>query len=75
MGVWIETCGLDDDQDNFGSHPVWVCGLKPLPHRLLKFNFKSHPIWVCGLKQSCELTDGRRFSHTLYGCVDSIKDL
>ena len=33
------------------SHPVWVCGLKPLPLMMASLSWSmSHPVWVCGLK-------------------------
>ena len=32
MGVWIETPILSGDQQDVGSHPVWVCGLKHSLH-------------------------------------------
>ena len=30
VGVWIETMRYDPDSLESGSHPTWVCGLKPL---------------------------------------------
>ena len=50
VGVWIETKETGKGQNNIGSHPSWVCGLKP--NRVIKkYNRKtSHPSWVCGLK-------------------------
>ena len=34
-----------------GSHPTWVCGLKPCYWQIAIPGNKSHPTWVCGLKQ------------------------
>ena len=28
VGVWIETINSADYEDEFKSHPAWVCGLK-----------------------------------------------
>ena len=42
--------GADKINVALGSHPVWVCGLKPFSSvQELKLNW-SHPVWVCGLK-------------------------
>ena len=30
MGVWIETVDTSTGQVDASSHPVWVCGLKPI---------------------------------------------
>ena len=30
MGVWIETHRDEEDNKEDESHPVWVCGLKPV---------------------------------------------
>ena len=35
------------------SHPVWVRGLKLLPHVAVKTFPASHPVWVRGLKHRC----------------------
>ena len=51
------------------SHPVWVCGLKPIL-ALCHFWFElSHPVWVCGLKL-CDGLDlqAQRLSHPVWGC-------
>ena len=32
------------------SHPVWVCGLKPIWKQEKGAIIESHPVWVCGLK-------------------------
>ena len=53
-----------------GSHPAWVCGLKPQNEMVVDVKVKSHPAWVCGLKLTCTpvwVLNGR---HTLRGCVD-----
>ena len=35
---------------DIGSHPAWVCGLKPGEAALSNWDAGSHPAWVCGLK-------------------------
>ena len=50
MGVWIETRCLQHHNGMDGSHPVWVCGLKPDPVVNVIGHHMSHPVWVCGLK-------------------------
>jgi len=35
---------------DIGSHPAWVCGLKPSILQYHKAFQVSHPAWVCGLK-------------------------
>ena len=35
---------------DIGSHPAWVCGLKPPSSFSLSPLQWSHPAWVCGLK-------------------------
>ena len=58
-----------DDLD-IKSHPVWVCGLKPIYKVLAHVPNKSHPVWVCGLKLNNPNRRKSEKSHTLYGCVD-----
>ncbi len=36
---------------DIGSHPAWVCGLKPQIITCYRVHLVSHPAWVCGLKQ------------------------
>ena len=55
---------------DIGSHPAWVCGLKPNSMDKQKGSFASHPAWVCGLKHSVVLYNQRPLRHTLRGCVD-----
>ena len=50
MGVWIETSPIAKSQQTAGSHPVWVCGLKPTFWSFGSAPHMSHPVWVCGLK-------------------------
>ena len=35
---------------DIGSHPAWVCGLKPARSIRKLPSSSSHPAWVCGLK-------------------------
>ena len=55
---------------DIGSHPAWVCGLKPVDLDGMNESMKSHPAWVCGLKHSVVLYNQRPLRHTLRGCVD-----
>ena len=50
MGVWIETDPKRLLHLDTKSHPVWVCGLKPIIGTAGTVPFMSHPVWVCGLK-------------------------
>ena len=50
MGVWIETSLLENYTKLVQSHPVWVCGLKPVLYQSIFGDDESHPVWVCGLK-------------------------
>ena len=50
VGVWIETFVTLTYDEEYLSHPSWVCGLKLLAHLFLLLLFVSHPSWVCGLK-------------------------
>ena len=52
------------------SHPVWVCGLKPMVVLIRLQLAVSHPVWVCGLKPAIYNRWLGCLSHTLYGCVD-----
>ena len=59
-----------EPEDDYESHPSWVCGLKP--NRVIKkYNRKtSHPSWVCGLKLKRPIYFLISSCHTLRGCVD-----
>ena len=46
MGVWIETIVLVVYPASSESHPVWVCGLKPLYKKLGRDLF-SHTLYGC----------------------------
>ena len=50
MGVWIETKVHRNNRCQWGSHPVWVCGLKRSAIKIMLYETLSHPVWVCGLK-------------------------
>ena len=50
MGVWIETAISLVAWKHTQSHPVWVCGSKPLSIYPAESQVVSHPVWVCGLK-------------------------
>ena len=50
VGVWIETAHLRNCSTVRGSHPSWVCGLKPGGGSQGGDGLESHPSWVCGLK-------------------------
>ena len=50
MGVWIETSHYRLPGGEDESHPVWVCGLKPMAITARIAIMESHPVWVCGLK-------------------------
>ena len=55
---------------DIGSHPAWVCGLKPGWVRNQVVPSESHPAWVCGLKHTDVFYLPSLWSHTLRGCVD-----
>ena len=46
MGVWIETVFLCPLYCALVSHPVWVCGLKPLQFALLSSS-SCHTLYGC----------------------------
>ena len=51
VGAWIETKGHSVGASaNYGSHPAWVRGLKPLRVIMSTNRHASHPAWVRGLK-------------------------
>ncbi len=50
MGAWIETFRVQNGVADFGSHPMWVRGLKPYDNAISIGDIKSHPMWVRGLK-------------------------
>ena len=71
MGVWIETSTNVKYMHVFGSHPVWVCGLKRADEQEKRGEKVVTPcmgVWI-------ETRNGGGkykgiLSHTLYGCVD-----
>ena len=71
MGVWIETISKSRTWlFVYGSHPVWVCGLK---HDVTQYSrtVQSHTLYGCVDWNKIPLTPTRVFvCHTLYGCVD-----
>ena len=46
MGVWIETRGTVITNVSRESHPVWVCGLKPVAEENDTWNL-SHTLYGC----------------------------
>ena len=51
------------------SHPVWVCGLKPVAGWYQVQSVRSHPVWVCGLKLVLfASTKQRPKSHPVWVC-------
>ena len=55
VGAWIETDGFDIDMSKtYGSHPMWVRGLKLAYQKIINDHYKSHPMWVRGLKPKAQ---------------------
>ena len=51
VGAWIETWMVSHGSNKlFGSHPMWVRGLKQLIRCWGDIQQWSHPMWVRGLK-------------------------
>ena len=70
MGVWIETSGCIGYEGAEVSHPVWVCGLKPMPMHLVIL-ILSHTLYGCvDWNKVGADTEPPLVGHTLYGCVD-----
>ena len=46
MGVWIETILYHRNAQSYRSHPVWVCGLKPLDGKF-SITMVSHTLYGC----------------------------
>ena len=71
MGVWIETVVGRHGLTLVGSHPSWVCGLKPI---LWYDDIKKYivtPFVGVWIETDVFVCDGYRLCrHTLRGCVD-----
>ena len=60
VGAWIETRMRERFRRKFGSHPVWVRGLKRMKQYYNFYFVPSHPVWVRGLKLRTKLCIGVR---------------